>query len=156
MSDYIKQPEGNENELKTQLDALKQELDFQKSEAKKAFEKRDAAKKELDEYQRKQLEEQEKYKELYESTLKEFEENKKTYATVQEQYENLVTSQKEELLGRLDGDAKKFAETLDIDKLREFVKINAKEVKPLDSGTKVCGNAKPKQYKSYQEWFNNY
>lgn len=155
MSEDVKKPEGDE-ELKSQLEALRQELEFQKSEAKKAFEKRDAAKKELDEYQGKQLEQQEKYKELYETTLKEFEENKKTYETVQEQYDNLIKSQKQELLSVLDGDARKFAETLELDKLREFVKIHSKSKAPLDDGVKVGSDGKAKKkYKTYQEWFNN-
>lgn len=143
MSDDIKQEVDT-----SEIEKIKQEAEFYKAEAKKAFEKRDQLKKELEEREQKALEEQNKYKELYESLnpkLKEFEEKLAKTEQEKEEYlsklKSVEDSTKQELMAELSDEHKAIASKLSLEDLREYVKINRKQTVKTDK-IKTVGEIK--------------
>lgn len=129
---------------------LQEELDYTKGEAKKAYEKRDLLKKEIEDREQKALEEQGKYKELYETKEKEFSEVAKTVETLQKERDealNKMTSfekaQREALTKDLTEDEKALTTKLDLDELSKYVKLVGRT--KTDKITNVNSN-KPKSY----------
>lgn len=126
------------------LDALKKELEetkkqaeeakFYKEEAKRAFEKRDAVKKQLEEIEKKKLEEDGKYKELYEAKEKEFSETFKTLEQLKAERDeavkvkdSFIETTRNELLKDLPDEHKELAKQLDLESLRKYVELNGKK-----------------------------
>lgn len=120
-------------DLQKQISELKSRLDYERSEAKKAFEKRDELKKQLDAIEQKKLEENAQYKDLS-NTLKADKEALETkVADAKAEAEAFKTrlaeiekAQREKLLSSLkDEKLKKFAENItDLAQLEEFVNLN--------------------------------
>lgn len=132
MPDDIKEVDTSELEsLKEQLNKLNAELEYQKSEAKKAFEKRDAYKKQIEEAEKKALEEQGKYKELYEVKEKEFSEVAKTVEQLKVERDSALkkltdfeNSQREELYKQLPNEeAVEIGKNLGLEELRKYVNL---------------------------------
>lgn len=106
---------------------LEKDLEFQKSENKKAFEKRDATKKEVDALtlKIKELEEKGGHSAEVETLKAELTTLKTENEEYKKQIKEINDSTKAELLGMLpEGDTKKFAEKLGLPELREYVKIH--------------------------------
>ena len=148
------------SDIQKQLEELKARNEYLEAEAKKAFEKRDMTKKELEQIKQKQLEDQGKFQDLYaqtkaelEAKLEEYNKLNEEFVKTQERLNELVNTQREELLGQLDGDARKFAEQLDdIGKLREFVKLHKVERPNVDTGTTITHGAPAQSYGSFADW----
>jgi phage shock protein A len=152
MSDDIKKEvETSDLEtIKKELDENKKKAEFFEAEAKKAFEKRDAYKKQIEETEKKALEEQGKYKELYETKEKEFSEVAKTVEQLQKERDealNKMTSfekaQREVLTKDLSEDEKSLTTKLDLEELGKYVQL-VKRTK-TDKITNVNAN-KPKTF----------
>ena len=136
--------------IKRELAETKKRAEFLESESKKAFEKRDAYKKQIEETEKKALEEQGKYKELYETKEKEFSEVAKTVEQLQKERDealNKMTSfekaQREALTKDLTEDEKALTTKLDLDELSKYVKLVGRT--KTDKITNVNSN-KPKSY----------
>ncbi|WP_276979143.1 hypothetical protein [Flavobacterium filum] len=120
---------------KAELDKFKSDLDFQKSEAKKAFEKRDEYKQELEKLKNKDLETNNQFKELYEK-------EKENATTLTKQLEELnpykekwttwETTRRETLLAKVtDEDLKKVYQKYELTDLE--VVVAKLEAKPLST-----------------------
>lgn len=142
-------------ETAQKLEQIQKDLEFQKAEAKKAFEARDNAKKELESLRaaeaelkalkEKQQTEQGQFKELAEQKAKEAEELKKKLdeidpkaKSLEEKLQKIEFERKEELLSQLDEKHKEFAKDLDLDKLKSYVDLH-KEEKPGTATGKAGG-----------------
>lgn len=136
--------------IKKQLETVTAELEYQKAESKKAFEKRDAYKKQIEEAEKKALEEQGKYKELYEAKEKEFSELNKSLEDIKKEKEEAVnkmtaweTAQRDALTKNLSEDEKEIAAKLSLDELGKYVKLLGKS-KTDEIKTVKQPNNKPK------------
>lgn len=111
-------------DLKAQLDKVNSDLEFQKSEARKAFEKRDELKKQIEETERKKAEENNEFKTLYEKEqtekaklLTELEEVK----PFKEKFTALESDIRKGYLDSIkDEDLRKIAETLNTEQLKIY------------------------------------
>jgi len=131
-----------------QILKLNSDLEFQKSESKKAFDKRDAIKTEFKSFKEQVItgqapEVQELNKKVFDfetkfdSMEKELEDYKVKYTEVDTRIKDINEKKKTELLSSLpDGsEKKKFAEGLnDLDKLEDFVKLAKIETIGVDGG----------------------
>lgn len=134
--------------IKKELAETKKRAEFLESESKKAFEKRDAYKKQIEETEKKALEEQGKYKELYETKEKEFSEVAKTVEQLQKERDEALTkmtafekAQREALTKDLSDEEKSLTSKLDLEELGKYVQL-VKRTK-TDKITNVNSN-KPK------------
>lgn len=137
-------------QIKRELEETKKRADYLESESKKAFEKRDAYKKQIEETEKKALEEQGKYKELYETKEKEFSEVAKTVEQLQKERDEALNkmtafekAQREVLTKDLTEDEKALTTKLDLEELSKYVKLVGRT--KTDKITNVNSN-KPKQY----------
>lgn len=109
------------------------EPNYYELEAKKAFKERDEAKKKLRELEEKTLQEQGKYKELYEQTKAEYDklnEDLSVNLQYREKYTILEKSIRESLIQQLPEAKRKFAERFELDELKEFVSVETQNMKP--------------------------
>jgi len=139
-------------QLKEQLDSIKAEkdklnsdLEFQKAEAKKAFEKRDEYKKLIEETEKKKLEENNEFKTLYEQKA---EAEKKLLADLEdlkpykEKYTALETEIRKELLDVIkDEDLRKIGESLSTEQLKVYSSKHKDTAPPPGDGNR-SGKAK--------------
>lgn len=114
----------------------KTEPNYFEIEAKKAFQERDEAKRKareleakLKEIEEKSLQEQGKYKELYEQKAVEYSKKVEELSSnlqYKEKYIILEKSIRESLIEQIPEDKRKFAEKFDLDELKEFVTVETK------------------------------
>jgi len=125
-------------ELKAQLDKVNSDLEYQRSEAKKAFEKRDEYKKQIEEAETKKAQEQNQFKELYEKeqeTKKALESEVNTYKPYKEKWETYETTRRGSLLEKVeDADLKKAYEKLELSDLELVVAKITSKTPPTDQG----------------------
>lgn len=122
-------------ESKTKLET---DVEFQKNEAKKAFEKRDATKKEIDSLtvKIKELESKGTNSDELETLKKEKEDLIKERDSYKSQIDQINESTKKELLEMLpEGDVRKLGEKLGLAELREYVKLHT--IPPHDRSRSV-------------------
>jgi len=154
--DVIKKDDEPKPDSKDESTQLKEKIAFLEAESKKAFEKRDEYKKQIEAIHLKSEEEQGKFKELYEKFKTESETKGKALEDAETKLQEFIETQKKELVESLDDESKKFAETLELDQLREFVKISLTKKKldathPSLRPTKPIGKAK-----TFSEWKSQY
>lgn len=152
----IKTKDELELESKNESTQLKEKIAFLEAESKKAFEKRDEYKKQIEAIHLKSEEEQGKFKELYEKFKTESETKGKALEDAETKLNLFIETQKKELVESLDDESKKFAETLELDQLREFVKISLTK-KKLDATHPSLRPIKPiGKAKTFSEWKSQY
>ena len=122
-AEVIKKDDDSKPDSKDESTQQKEKIAFLEAESKKAFAKRDEYKKQLEDIQLKDEEEKGKFKELYEKFKTESETKGKALEDAETKLKQFIETQKKELVESLDDESKKFAETLELDQLREFVKI---------------------------------
>ena len=155
-AEVIKKDDDSKPDSKDESTQQKEKIAFLEAESKKAFAKRDEYKKQLEDIQLKDEEEKGKFKELYEKFKTESETKGKALEDAETKLKQFIETQKKELVESLDDESKKFAETLELDQLREFVKISLSKKKldathPSLRPTKPVGRAK-----TFSEWKSQY
>jgi chromosome segregation ATPase len=145
-------------QIRKELEETKKKADYLESESKKAFEKRDAYKRQIEETEKKALEEQGKYKELYETKDKEFTEVAKTVEQLKLERDEALNkmtafekAQREILTKDLTEDEKALTTKLDLDELSKYVKLVGRT--KTDKITNVNSNNKSGyQYDPNSAW----
>jgi hypothetical protein len=146
-----------------QIEELKQkaeQADYYKTEAEKAFKKRDELKKKLEDEAKAKAEEQGKFKELYESTVPKITEFEKTIEQLRLEKEQALKvkndfekEQRESLLKDLpDGDEKEIGSKLDLMDLRKYVELHKKQESKKHNSTSVGGKKGEEKPKTLAEW----
>lgn len=152
-------------EYEKAIEKANSDLEFQKNESKKAFEKRDEVKNEFRSYKSQVIagqapEVQDLSKKVldYEMKFEGLEKSIEDYKTLLENANkvktDIETKQREDLLKSLPegSESRKFAEGLnDLDKLRSFVEVAKKEKIGVDGG-KPGGNGKLDPNKTYDDY----
>lgn len=131
-------------ELKAKLEKVNSDLEFQKTEAKNAFTKRDELKQKLEAIEKEKLETNNEFKTLYEKAneekgtlLKQIEE----LNPFKERWTSYETARKETLLKDIeDPDLKKVGEKLDLLDLETFAEKVKKKTVTTDAGRGGNGN----------------
>jgi hypothetical protein len=126
---------------KAEIEKLKSDLEFQKSESRKAFEKRDELKRQVDEAERVRLEKENEFKALYEKTKNDLETYKvekenelNEVKPYKEKWTSYETLRKETLLGQItDIDIKTIGSKMELSDLEVFVSKQTNRL-PGDDG----------------------
>jgi chromosome segregation ATPase len=139
---------------------LSKDAEHYKGEAHRTAEQREALKKKIADAEEEERKQQGKFEELYTELKTKFDEQKKELDSFKSKYTSLEEKQREDLLKSLpDGEAKNFAESLDLDRLRDYVKVFKATQKtgdaPPDGGSKFKKKPDGKRYKNLSEWRKN-
>lgn len=129
---------------KAEMDKLKSDLEYQKSEAKKAFEKRDEFKQELEKLKNADLEKQNQFKELYEKEKENSTNLSKQLDELnpfKEKWTSYEKSRRETLLNEVkDEELKTVAQKLELTDLEKFAEKLKGTKLPTEAGRGGTGN----------------
>ena len=162
----IELPEEAQTKLKENLDKFsttiseqyKKDLAEANSKLEEAIESRQKTKSKLSELENKMSNGQAELKELLEAKNKEIEslstnvsDYKSQFEATQKQIDEIKEKQRQALLESLEGENKKFAESLDLEKLQEYAKIHSRS-KVADPKARLKLSKDGDKPKTAHEW----